>query len=595
MSLTLLKAGCAALLMSASAFAMGATDAAPPGMELTPPRLSLLDGKVSFWRPGAEDWAPARINTPLAAGDALYTGERASLEIQIGPRAFVRTRAGTQLGLANLEADFMQFNLTTGEASLDLRSLAAGYTVELDTPNAIFTIEHPGYYRAAVEDGVTRFTTRRGGRAMLTVAGRPLQTISPSEEVIVRGTSAPTVETYVAPPLDAWDRWNYARTDHEIEALSGRYVPPDVYGVGALDDWGTWRVVPVYGAVWVPAGVAPGWAPYSTGSWIWDPYYGWTWVDDAPWGWAPFHYGRWVLISGYWAWAPGPLIVRVAYAPALVAFFGLDLAVSVRIGIGGPAVSWVALSWGEPLRPWWGPPGFIGAPWWGGWGGPRVVNNVVIQRTTIVNVNSIVYHHTKTPRALVAVSQRQFGSGPIRPTQFSPANAREIEHIGDAHPVRPGPASLVPVRGDTVRPPAAVSSRQVLATRPPRQAPLPWQPAPAVKPLVATPAPRILPAPKRPEASVALPRPSFGEKGTERPRPPQAPRFTETPRVPPAAAAKTPPRSAPSVPARPAESRPAPRAPAARALPGRPANEISPRQAQRSGTPTPKRQPGDPR
>jgi hypothetical protein len=591
MSLTWLKAGIAALLMSASAVAMGAADVAPPGMELTPPRLSLLDGKVSFWRPGAEDWAPAQINTPLAAGDALYTGERASLEIQVGPRAFVRAREGTQLGLANFDADFMQFNVTEGEVALDLRSLPAGHTVELDTPNAIFTIEHPGYYRAAVRGDVTRFTTRRGGRAMITVAGRPVQTISPSEEVIVRGTSAPTVEAYVAPPLDAWDRWNYARTDHEIEALSGRYVPTGVYGVGALDDWGTWRVVPVYGTVWVPASVAVGWVPYSTGSWIWDPYYGWTWVDDAPWGWRRFITG-----AGFSSAAIGPrapsVIVRPVYAPALVAFFGVGLSVSVRIGIGGPAISWVALGWGEPLRPWWGAPGFIGAPWWGGWGGPRMVNNVVIQRTTIVNVNTIVYQHTKTPRAVLAVGEKQFGSGPIRGTQFSPADPREIAHIRDAHPVRPGPASLVPARGSAIRPPAAVASRQVLATRAPRQAPLPWPQAPAVKPQVATPAPRIVPAPTRPEAGAALPRPSFGEKGTERPRPPPAPRFKETPRVPPAASERTPPRSAPPAPARPAETRPAPRAPAARTLPGRPANELSPRQAQRTSQPAPKGQPG---
>ena len=36
----------------------------------TPPRLSFIDGSVSFWRPGAEDWSEAQINTPLAAGDA---------------------------------------------------------------------------------------------------------------------------------------------------------------------------------------------------------------------------------------------------------------------------------------------------------------------------------------------------------------------------------------------------------------------------------------------------------------------------------------------------------------------------------------------
>ena len=83
-----------------------------------------------------------------------------------------------------------------------------------------------------------------------------------------------------------------------------------------------------------------------------------------------------------WAWAPGPVVVRPAYAPALVAFFG---APGVRVAVGAPFVSWVALGWGEPCVPWWGRPGFVGRPWWGGWGGPRVVNNVVINRTTVVS------------------------------------------------------------------------------------------------------------------------------------------------------------------------------------------------------------------
>ena len=57
----------------------------------TPPRLSFVDGEVSFWRAGAEDWSPAQVNTPLGAGDQLYAGSKANLEIQVG-RARVRAR-----------------------------------------------------------------------------------------------------------------------------------------------------------------------------------------------------------------------------------------------------------------------------------------------------------------------------------------------------------------------------------------------------------------------------------------------------------------------------------------------------------------------
>ena len=42
----------------------------------TPPRLSFTKGEVSFWRPGAQEWSQAQINTPLAPGDELYTGSQ---------------------------------------------------------------------------------------------------------------------------------------------------------------------------------------------------------------------------------------------------------------------------------------------------------------------------------------------------------------------------------------------------------------------------------------------------------------------------------------------------------------------------------------
>lgn len=62
---------------------------------VTPPRLSLIDGEVSFWRPGAQNWTPARVNIPLASGDELYTGAETNCEVQVGPRAFIRAGAAT--------------------------------------------------------------------------------------------------------------------------------------------------------------------------------------------------------------------------------------------------------------------------------------------------------------------------------------------------------------------------------------------------------------------------------------------------------------------------------------------------------------------
>jgi hypothetical protein len=457
----------------------------------TPPRLSYAAGDVSFWRPGSRDWAPARVNTPLAPGDELYTGDRGNVELQVGGRAFVRAWGDTHFGLSNQEPDFLQLKVTSGHVSLDLRGIDPGRTVELDTPHAAFTIEHAGYYRIDVTQERTSFITRRTGRATATPPGGQAVAIAPSEEIVLEGAAtqgapSPTVQSYVAPELDVWDRWNYARTDQLLDAVSARYVPPSVYGVDELDHYGHWRVVQTYGAVWVPAAMPTGWVPYSSGRWIWDPHFGWTWIDTATWGWAPFHYGRWVFVDSFWAWAPGPLVARPLYAPALVAFFG---APSVQVAIGAPAVSWVALGWGEPLVPWWGGPAFVSRPWWASWGGPRVVNNVVINQTTVVNVTNITtYRNVTVQNAVITVQQEQFGRRAVEEARVAHVDARQLQPVHGPLPVAPSPASFVAATGPTVHPPETVLARPVVATRPPA----PAAPITRVEGQPAAPAPRTL-------------------------------------------------------------------------------------------------------
>jgi hypothetical protein len=502
----------------------------PEAGDRTPPRLSFVDGQVSFWRPGAQDWAQAQVNTPLAPGDELATASPGNLEVQIGARDFVRAWANTQVGLANQEPDFLQFTVTTGTASIDLRAIEAGRTVEVDTPHAAFTIERAGYYRVDVTGERTAFITRRGGRATVTPVSGAAVAIEPSEEVIIEGPASERVASYAAPPLDAWDRWNYARTEHLLDAVSARYVSPDAYGVSDLDRYGAWRVVPSYGAVWVPTAMPSGWVPYSTGSWTLDPFYGWTWVDAAPWGWAPYHYGRWVDVDGFWAWAPGPVVVRPVYAPALVAFFG-GPGVGVSISLGGPVVGWVALGWGEPIVPWWGRAGFIREPSWRGWGGPRVVNNTVINNTTVVNVQNInVYRNSNVRNAVVAVHEDHFGRGPITSARVAQADVTSLRPTHTAPQIATTPASFVPTASRGVRPPEGSVQRPVVATRPPHTgseaaAGGERKVGPAGVPM---PAPRLVSVPPRRESSPVPARPAFGQSTVERPtadraQPPQPP------------------------------------------------------------------------
>jgi hypothetical protein len=496
-----------------------ADDAPDAAFDQMPPRLSFTDGQVSFWRPGAEDWVQAQVNTPLAPGDMLSTGSPGTLEIQIGARAFVRAWASTQLGLASQNPDFVQLTLVAGSAVFDLRALDPGDTVEVDTPTAAVTIQQAGYYRVDVTGQRSRVMTREGGRALVTPASGEAVAITPSEELVVEGTASPQLTAYAAPPLDDWDRWNYTRTDRLLDAVSARYVSPGTYGLSDLDPYGTWRVVPIYGTVWVPTAVPAGWTPYSAGSWIVDPVYGWTWVDTAPWGWAPYHHGRWCFVDGYWAWAPGPVIVRPVYAPALVAFFG-DPG-GVVVGPAGSPVGWVALGWGEPVVPWWGPRGVGHGPSWRGWGGPRIVNNVVVSKTTVVNVQDItVYRNAVVPHAIVAVDRARFGRGPITATRRIQVDGQRLRPLDGAPHVTATPASLTPRLARGVRPPDETLKRSVVATRPARrerETAAPDAPAGAARAVTLPPQRLVVAKPEATEQAGAAPRPSFGHGTPERP------------------------------------------------------------------------------
>ncbi|MGH9756440.1 MAG: DUF6600 domain-containing protein, partial [Candidatus Acidiferrales bacterium] len=171
----------------------------------------------------------------------------------------------------------------------------------------------------------------------------------------------------------------------ENSSESAKYVSRDVDGYYDLDDYGTWQSNPDYGQIWVPRGVAVGWAPYQMGHWVWIAPWGWTWVDAQPWGFAPFHYGRWAYIGNYWGWVPGPMVVRPVYAPALVGFVGGGGGFSLSVGFGGgfSGVAWFPLGPRDVYIP-----GYRCSP--------RYVQNVNITNTRVVNVTQVtnVYNTT---------------------------------------------------------------------------------------------------------------------------------------------------------------------------------------------------------
>jgi len=271
-------------------------------------RLNYSNGEVSFRTADVEDWVPAEINRPLTSGDHLWTDAGARAELHIGTAA-LRLDSRTAFEFLNLTDDTVQIRLTEGSLNVHVRSLGERETFEVDTPNTSVSLLRTGEYRIDVNpDNLSTTVTVRAGEGEVTGTAQAFPVRS-GEEARISGSDSLSYDTAGARPPDEWDNWCSGRDRRDERSESARYVSRDMVGYQDLDDHGAWRTVPDYGAVWVPRGVAVGWAPYHYGHWVWVEPWGWTWVDDAPWGFAPFHYGRWVYV-GYWAWVPGPVAVR---------------------------------------------------------------------------------------------------------------------------------------------------------------------------------------------------------------------------------------------------------------------------------------------
>jgi len=320
----------------------------PPGRVA---RLQYVQGSVSVQPRGTEDWVAATVNRPLTTSDNMWVDKDSRAELNVGT-GVLRMNSETSVTLTNVSDSTVQVQLNQGTLNLRVRRLYRGEIYEVDTPNMAFTVQKSGQYRFDVgASGDATLVTVWQGEGDATGNGPAVRVRAHRRARFTGGTSL-AHEIYEAPPFDGFDDWCRVRDRREDHAVSARYVSPGVIGYADLDDYGDWRVLPTYGPVWVPVVVAPGWAPYHYGRWVWVSPWGWTWVDDAPWGFAPFHYGRWIYTTGYWAWVPGPVYVRPVYAPALVAWFG-GSNFSIGISFGG-GYGWCPLGYGEPFIPWYG-------------------------------------------------------------------------------------------------------------------------------------------------------------------------------------------------------------------------------------------------
>jgi hypothetical protein len=445
----------------------------PPGRVA---RLNYVEGSVSFQPGGENDWVDAVLNRPLATGDNLWADENSRAEVHVGSTAL---RLGAKTGITLLEVSdrAAQIRLAQGSLIVKVRHVDDEDSYEIDTPNVAFVVMQPGDYRIDVaEDGSRTEVTVWRGRGEVTGGGSSY-TVVANQYATFAGTDHLDYELGQIPGGDEFDSWASDRDRTEDQSDSANYVSREMTGYEDLDEYGDWSYVAGYGTCWRPRALAAGWAPYRFGQWAWVGSWGWTWVEDEPWGFAPFHYGRWAFAGGQWLWVPGPSVVRPVYAPALVAWVGGGPGFHFSFSFGA-GVGWFPLAPGEVFVP--------------GYRGSRVYVNRINLTNTRVDVSRVtsVYNTVVINRNAagnnITYANRGVSGGLTVVSRDTFVNARPVARNVVSVPPRELAAAPVsrmaavePVRGSVLgsgrpvasRPPAAATSRPVVALRTP--APMP--------------------------------------------------------------------------------------------------------------------------
>lgn len=438
-------------------------------------RLNYMEGSVSFQPSGENDWVSAVPNRPLAPGDNLWADENSRAEVHIGSTAL---RLGPQTGITLLDVSdrAAQIRLAQGSLFVKVRHADSNDSYEVDAPNVAFTILQPGDYRIDVDpDGKRTDVTVWRGRGEVTGAGSSYM-VGANQHASFTGTGTGNDQLAYdfgqVPADDAFDSWALQRAQNEDRSDSANYVSSEMTGYEDLAQYGDWSYVEGYGTVWSPRVLVAGWAPYRFGHWIWVGPWGWTWMADEPWGFAPFHYGRWALAGNGWVWVPGPRMARPAYAPALVGWVGGAPGFRFSAGVG---VGWFPLAPGEVFVP-----------------GYRVsrayVNRVNLTNTTVTvtrvtsvynsvvinrNASGITYVNRNVNGSVTVVSRDTFvNARPVARNVVSVPAAELAAMPVSNIAVEPQRSSLMGTgKPVAIRPPAAVTTRPVVALRTPASRP----------------------------------------------------------------------------------------------------------------------------
>lgn len=271
-------------------------------------RVSHLEGVLRRLDDNQDDWVTTRRNSPIGAGDRLYTDVDTRVELILPNNTWIRMDSDTEMSLTGLDPDFTDLSLTLGKVRLYNKSSAtdmktstpfgdivapAGSQVDIDLYSdgvEIISINRSVYF--VHNRSNRRHEIRRAGGAIFADAHR----VSASEPEVA----------------SKWNNWN-----EKMDALwamraqthgeSATYLPPALqYDAYALNTHGRWDRVYYRGGYyrfWRPIHVHVGWTPFSSGYWQvrWQDN---VWIPHEPFGYVTHHYGNWIFTSGRWYWAP---------------------------------------------------------------------------------------------------------------------------------------------------------------------------------------------------------------------------------------------------------------------------------------------------
>lgn len=290
-------------------------------------RLSFVEGTVKMYRPDADQWAQAFVNTPIQQGFKIATDANSFAEVEFENGSTARLGQSSELDFARLALSpdggkVNDLTLTQGYATFAFTP-EKGDVYKVDSAGSTYDVSTKSMFRLDSDQESQRLEVFNGSVEVQSPYGS--EAVASNQVLQLAAGGANHLQVSSGITEDAWDQWVNKRQQTATIAInqsgpaqSGLDSGSSLYGWSDLSYFGAWNYLPGAGSCWSPM-MGADWVPYSVGRWSWYPGMGYTWISAMPWGWLPFHYGSWIYPAGLgWCWLPGSFS---AWSPSLVTWY----------------------------------------------------------------------------------------------------------------------------------------------------------------------------------------------------------------------------------------------------------------------------------